>query len=617
MMGDLKLGRAISRSRRSAEKLGKHTKNAVGALPEMSRKLESLTNDVKQVQAEHDAAMKKIIKEIGNEPAAAADPKSRRPIIPAALRELGEAARYPREPIVGEEAEKWIDSRTGGALYEPTESDPVFRPGPLPFASEIPVAMIADDFTYYSFKSEFQTHRLTPANWKEIFEKYRPQLFFCESAWQGGSPQERPWQGKIYASVRWPKENRTVLLDILDYCHEHKIPTVFWNKEDPTHFDDRINDFVRTAALFDYVFTTAEECVESYKKQAAVEHVGVLPFAVQPKLFNPQGIGEAADQANFAGTWYGTYPERSRAQARIMDKVLESERSLVIYDRMKQSPNSIYRYPERFIEYTKDPIPYEETAESYKMSRFGITLNTVTDSTTMFARRVFELAASGSVVLSNRARGVEEFFGDSVIYVDEDTEILQTLTDAEYLDYQRSALNIALRNTYTHRAEQVLATMGIPFQSKAQAPAAVAVVKSKDDVDQATAAFEQSSAYHELIVVVAQDATQSLEFELLQRRMPGVTVINERSLVNNEYRVRSFCRSPHFVRVVPGAPWPDEGAIEEMQLHTSHFEGQIRYSADADNRYETLEGPVEDGAFVPASFITSALSSDLIPTFTI
>lgn len=583
----------------------------------MRRQLESLTNDVKNLQAEQKAAVKTVIREVGNEPAAAADPRARRPITPAALQGAGGATQQSRKPIVGAEAEKWIDSRTGGAPYAPTESDPVFRAGPLPFASEIPVAMIADDFTYYSFKSEFQTHRLTPANWKETFEKHRPQLFFCESAWQGGSPQEHPWQGKIYASVRWPKENRTVLLEILDYCHQHEIPTVFWNKEDPTHFDDRINDFVRTAALFDYVFTTAEECVEDYKKQAAVEHVGVLPFAVQPKLFNPQGISEATDQANFAGTWYGRYQERSRAQARIMDRVLESGRGLVIYDRMKHSENPTHQYPERFIEYTKDPIPYEETAAAYKESRFGITLNTVTDSKSMFARRVFELAASGSVVLSNWARGVEEFFGDSVIYIDEDTDVLQTLTDGEYLDYQRRAMNIALRNTYTHRAEQVLATMGIPFQSRTQAPAAVALVNSPEDFDQVTAAFDQSSAYQELIVVVAQESTQSLEFELLHRRVPDVTVINERSLVNNEYRIRSFCRSSHFVRMVVGAPWPDEQVIEELQLHTAHFEGQIKFSADEGNRYETIESPVEDFALVPASFITSALSAGLLPTFTI
>ncbi|BDZ42873.1 hypothetical protein GCM10025865_21720 [Paraoerskovia sediminicola] len=44
----------------------------------------------------------------------------------------------------------------------------------------------------------------------------------------------------------------TELRGITRWCRENDVPTVFWNKEDPVHFDL----FVATAALFDVVFTT-------------------------------------------------------------------------------------------------------------------------------------------------------------------------------------------------------------------------------------------------------------------------------------------------------------------------------------------------------------------------
>ena len=91
-------------------------------------------------------------------------------------------------------------------------------------------------------------------------------------------------RAKIYTSIKFKKENRKELIEILDDCHEKGIPTVFWNKEDPVHFSDRINDFIRTSALFDYVFTTAVECVDLYIRDVGVPYADVLPFAVQPKL---------------------------------------------------------------------------------------------------------------------------------------------------------------------------------------------------------------------------------------------------------------------------------------------------------------------------------------------
>ncbi|MDK8525527.1 glycosyltransferase [Corynebacterium sp. MSK150] len=615
-LGDLNLGRAVSKTRMLTEKARREMLSGQ-SIASLESQLLSIQTVAKGLQSKPSDAVKSIAKKVEPKPFPAADPKSRRTgapvnqVVPKAVAARG------RVTINGDEAEKWVASRTGGESFTPAESDIPNRAAAVPFASEVPVAMIADDFTYYSFREEFKTLRLTPSNWKSVFTKHKPQVFFCESAWQGGSPQEHPWQGKIYASVRWPKENRAVLLEILDYCHKNNIPTVFWNKEDPTHFSDRINDFLRTAALFDYVFTTAAECVEGYKKDVGCNYVDVLPFAVQPKLFNPIGIENASDAVNFAGTWYGMYPERCEAQAEIMDQVLDAGLSLVIYDRMKSSPNPIYRYPERFEKFTREPIVYEETAKAYKEAKYGITMNTVADSDTMFARRVFELAASGCVVLSNEAKGVRNFFGDSVIYADSNPQTLKNLTPESYRALQRNAMNVALRNTYTHRAETILEAVGVNFQKRLQAPAMVAHVSTFQQFDELVEAFEESSGYKELLVIVRESAEQSLEFKLLQKRVPNVTILNARSIENDEYRTRSFLSADKFVYSSNAKALPATEELEELQLHTAYFDGQIRFTNEGEQPYIVEEAPLSDGTLTSAQFLKDALRGGTVPTFRI
>src|SRR5699024_11732130 len=49
--------------------------------------------------------------------------------------------------------------------------------------------------------------------------------------------------------------------DLLAECRKRGIPTVFWNKEDPPHFDD----FLPLAKLFDVVFTSDVRLVNEYR----------------------------------------------------------------------------------------------------------------------------------------------------------------------------------------------------------------------------------------------------------------------------------------------------------------------------------------------------------------
>lgn len=443
-------------------------------------------------------------------------------------------------PISADARLDWVRSRQTADRFHDSK-DRTIRGSGLPYSHEVPVAIIADDFTFDSFSYEFDAHRLRPDNWRNVMDRVNPRIFVCESAWQGGSPAEHPWQGKIYASVRFPQENRNELLEILAYCRQRGIATVFWNKEDPIHFSDRINDFIRTAALFDYVFTTAEECVPLYRRDVGVPWAGTLPFAVQPQIFNPLGSAQQDETVNFSGTWYRRYPERAKAAELILDRVIESGRDLVIYDRMYSSPSPAYQYPEKYRRFTRPSIPYRATADAYRQSRYGITLNTITDSRTMFARRVFELAASGSVVLSNSATGVKAFFGDSVIIADGETNPLVDLSSSEIAAKQRDAMAVAFANTYRHRAETILAATGIEHETAVGPAHLVAIVRTKQDVERVRAyVSELTDVFSEALYIVPTDADGTNVFDIGRSATSDEAVLSWNELARRDYRNRNL-----------------------------------------------------------------------------
>lgn len=502
-------------------------------------------------------------------------------------------------PIDTGEKVKWIPSRQTGAVYfPPVGATSSYRTSRLPYTHEVPVAIVADDFTYESFKHEFDTHRLTPANWREVMDRTNPRVFFCESAWQGGPPSVHPWQGKIYASVRFQHENRTVLLEILQYCKDRGIPTVFWNKEDPIHFSDRINDFVRTAALFDYVFTTAEECIPMYVRDVGVKWAGVLPFAVQPQIFNPIGSYEQTDTVNFAGTWYHRYPHRTAAATRILDRVIDSGRDLVIYDRMYSSPSPAYAYPDKYRRFTRPSISYLETASAYRKSRFGVTLNTITDSKTMFARRVFELAASGSVVLSNSAEGVRSFFGDSVLYADGADNPLLGLGDEDIAMMQREAMSIAFSHTYRHRAETIFDAVGIPYNTRVGTAQLVGLVEDIEDIEKIDKFHaEHRREFDSTLYVIESDAEPTLAFAVGRQLRPGTAMVTRKEIIDTEYRDRNLFTARTVIFHDPREGGLDTADIRLLRGFGSALDQPARIARSTAARYrfgrvENLNGVV-------------------------
>ena len=367
---------------------------------------------------------------------------------------------------------------------------------------DIKVALICDEFTYHSFKHEFNAIPLTPENWLEKFETEKPDLFLCESAWRGYTEEgiENPWMGKIYRNYLKKSENRNDLLKIIEYCMKNSIPTVFWNKEDPPNYRIAKYSFADTAREFDYIFTTSEKCIKYYERDFNHPNVHTLMFAGQPKLFNPINLtGKKYNQIVFAGTYYAKYPKRARMMENIFDKIIEQWGDLYIFDRTYY--RDVIHYPERYLKYTHPPIKYEQTATVYKQADWGLNFNTITDSETMFARRIFELALSYTNILTNYSKGVDKIFGNNVFYFDE----MEELPDFNnpYTEMRLNNLYEVLENhTYKQRWIEILDTIGFEYEVDKNDVSLIFKLTNADDLDDIISKFENINYENKILKIL-------------------------------------------------------------------------------------------------------------------
>lgn len=328
----------------------------------------------------------------------------------------------------------------------------------------IKVACILDEFSYRCFKYECNLIQLKPDSWKQAIIKEQPDLLFVESAWVGLNGE---WTNKITKPFTYEDNS---LKDLVNWCKKTSIPTVFWCKEDPYDFDI----FIEASKLFDYVFTTDENCIPKYKEILKHDNVFLLPFAAQPRIHNPilrasDNIGKVA----FAGGWYEKELGKRKENMYIILKPA-FKYGLRIYDRFSEQECKPGTFPEEFFPYVTNGLPYNKIIEQYKKYDVFLNVNSVENSPTTFARRVFELLACGTPVISSYSLGIENFFKDIVklCNTSEDTEkYLKLLLENKNLRDKISAMGqreVFEKHTYKHRLETVLNNVGIEYIKKEQ-----------------------------------------------------------------------------------------------------------------------------------------------------
>jgi spore maturation protein CgeB len=469
-------------------------------------------------------------------------------------------------------------------------------------ARDLKVALIADEFTYNCFKYEFNPIIIEPQNWRARFEEERPDVFFCESAWSGVDSEKRPWKGRIYASSNFARENRTELLEILEWCNSEGVPTVFWNKEDPTHFDDKIHNFIDTAVRFDHVFTTDVSCVPRYEEEYGHPSVHCLPFATQPKLFNPIQTSPRAAGVSFAGSWYANHVERSAEMEVIFDQILEADLELRIFDRFWGSDDELHHFPERYRHLTNPAVPHSKIAEAYKSTTLGLNINTVTSSPTMFARRIFELMSCNTLVVSNYSRGVADFFDGRILFAGDGHSDIHDLDTATADLTRHAALHDVLANhTYERRFEQILDSIGFTYAKAHRMVTLVVPVESEAELNLAIARQGEFVDVVDRLVIVLGRTFQKSDAAFLQAKYGrfGVVVLSCAWAADESLDPSTYLSGDVFALISPDSNVSAK-TIYEATLHRAYVEGPVVMQSGDPYRFSTehaVEGIVAGPAF--------------------
>jgi len=339
---------------------------------------------------------------------------------------------------------------------------------PLPIVTKsinkIEIAGIFDDFTLRCFEPEFNINLLSNNDFKNELDLPDLSALFIESSWKGNNLQ---WRGEVGKYIY--NDNNEKIKEVVKKANSKSIPTIFWNKEDPVHYDH----FIATANLFDFIFTSDANSVSNYKKEGNT-NVFALPFGAQPILHNPVVIRERKQKVCFAGTyWREKYFERQRQLGFLLKPSIKF--GLEIYDRnfVNGSSPDHYAFPEIYNENLQGGVPYTEMINLYKEYKVFLNVNSVNESPTMFSRRVFEILASGTPIISPPNQGILNLLGDDIVLFsssEKETEehLNRLFTDEIY--WKKLSLKgirkVHSEHTYSHRANFILDKVGIENKQK-------------------------------------------------------------------------------------------------------------------------------------------------------
>ena len=407
----------------------------------------------------------------------------------------------------------------------PTVDIPALKTPPTRSEGAPVVAAILDTFTEYCLRYEADLILLTPKQWKRQLERAQPAFLLVESAWSGNNGEWR------YLLTNYKSRDVNPLRDLVKHCREHGLITVFWNKEDPPNFEV----FIDAAKEFDFVFTTDADCIPKYKEICGHDRVYLMAFACQPRLHNPcRGKSWPRYPVCFAGSWMEKYSERRRSLDDLLEPALAF--GLHIFDRNFKVTgyDSRYRFPDRYQSAIKGSLDYEHMLTAYRCYDVMMNVNTVTDSPTMFSRRVFESLACGTPVISTDSVGLEATLGGYVRITrnsqDTTSHLNELLADEErrmregHLGYRY----VHTHHTYRHRMKEMFLEVGVESGDSARKPSVSVVIATcrPDNVKFAIENYKKQVYAEKELLLVLNNAIFDVEsIEAQARDLNNVRIV--------------------------------------------------------------------------------------------
>ena len=372
------------------------------------------------------------------------------------------------------------------------------------YTSDLTVACVLDEFTSECLSHEVKLIKLTQEGWQTQLEQSHPDFLLVESCWKGNDGN---W-GTITKGSGGGKK----LSGLLGWCKQQGIPTVFWNKEDPPHYDK----FAPIAKFFDLVITSDVNMVSRYKADFGID-AHPLSFGAQPKVHNPEPLVPRLHKAVFAGSYYGDKPKRCDDFNRMMMELNRAGLKYDIFDRNYQQGIEKFSFPNQYKDNIVGNLLPQDVWKAHKGYKYQVNMNTVQDSSTMFARRVFESLASGTPVISNDSVGMKQLFGDIVITpgkqsIADQLRSLENSSEA-YNELARRGVRAVMRDhTYGHRIQTLCRLLGMEVGVSLPQVTLAITVSSEADILRAKHLFEAQTAQNKHLLIELKNFDTAYQF---------------------------------------------------------------------------------------------------------
>ncbi|HAG30482.1 MAG TPA: capsule biosynthesis protein [Alteromonas macleodii] len=371
---------------------------------------------------------------------------------------------------------------------------------------------IMDEISEECWRYEMTSYPISRANYVEQVASSTANFCFLESCWKGN---KGTWE-YAFTSPGLKHNNAQALLDLIPQVKQ-KMPIVFWNKEDPMHYDK----YLPIAKYADVIFTTDSEKVASYKADVPDADVYAVPFAAQQKICNPSDrFKSEAESVCFAGSYYGVgHDERKRQMDALLPSIIEFEGA--IYDRMSKVDSDRYKFPPQYTPFIRDAVPFTEVVQLYKRFKVFLNVNTIVESPTMMSRRVYELLACGTPVVSTPSKAIEEQFS-GIVQVAKDADeanviIERLLTDEHYWE-KTSHLGyreVMTKHTYAHRLVNIEKAIGIDNQREEPLVSIITCTRRPEMIDRIVTNMTRQNHSNIELILVLQGFSQSQSEELI------------------------------------------------------------------------------------------------------
>lgn len=374
--------------------------------------------------------------------------------------------------------------------------------------------IITDEYMYNYYKDAMTFEYIAADSYKEQIDNGELSFILFVSCWNG-------MQDGDYRS----ESGRERVVEVFEYAKRAGIPTVFQTIEDPTNY----LKFLDIAKHADFIFTSDANMVDLYKQDTGNDNVHVMMYGINPLFHNPIGFMRAKANGNdrlagstlFAGSWYWRYPKRCEDCSRIFDGVIEgSDGSLVIIDRNSNLPaarRAPHVFPDIYHPYVVSAIGHDELQKVHRLFDYSVCLNTIKNSETMCAMRVYELQALGSLMLSNYALSVSTRFPSIFMISNEDevAHILKGYTKREIFNMQVEGIRRMYSGcTVFDRLNEMFSKtgMGVSFEERR-----IVVVCAKDDIPSVLADKLESADNVEVLAqedVVMEELSSSYDYAI-------------------------------------------------------------------------------------------------------